>query len=46
MGYGYSNGGYSLMRSQNLLCSMMDTVKAFNDGRITSYAEVIRMSMR
>lgn len=46
MGYGYFNGGYSLMRSQNLLCSMMDTVKAFNEGRITSYAEVIRMSMK
>ena len=46
MGYGYFNGGYSLMRSQNLLCSMVDTVKAFNEGRITSYAEVIRMSMK
>jgi hypothetical protein len=46
MGYGYVNGGYSLMKSQNLLCSMLDTVKAFNEGRITSYTEVIRMSLK
>ncbi len=46
MGIGYVNGGYSFMRSQNLLCSMMDTVKAYNAGEISSYADVIKMSLK
>ena len=46
MGYGFVNGGYSFMRSQNLLYSMLETVKAFNSGGITTYSDVIRMSLK
>jgi hypothetical protein len=45
-GMGYFNGGYSFMRSQNLLCSMEETLKAFRAGKISSYADVIRMSFK
>ncbi len=45
-GMGYFNGGFSFMRSQMLLFSMAETVKAFNGGRITSYSDVIRMSLQ
>jgi hypothetical protein len=41
MGYrGYS----SPMRAQQLLASMLQQVKLFNDGKITSYEDVIRTS--
>ena len=45
-GLGYFNGGYSFMRSQNLLHSMTDTLNAFASGKITSYADVIQMSLK
>ncbi|HVX38444.1 MAG TPA: hypothetical protein VHB25_02635 [Gemmatimonadaceae bacterium] len=37
----YGRGG---MRSRQLLASMMDQVKAFNEGRLTSYYEVLNTS--
>jgi len=45
-GVGYINGGYSFMRSQNLLCSMTETLKAVSDGRITAYGDVIQMCFK
>jgi hypothetical protein len=45
-GMGYFNGGYSFMRSQNLLCSMVETLKAFRAGKVSSYADVIQMSLK
>ena len=45
-GVGYINGGYSFMRSQNLLCSISETLKAFGDGRITAYSDVIQMCFK
>jgi hypothetical protein len=32
------------MRNQQLLASMLDQVKAFNDGRLTQYYDVIMTS--
>ena len=43
-GMGFAGGGFGFMRSQNLLCSMTDTVKAYRAGNITTYPDVIRMS--
>jgi hypothetical protein len=42
VGY-YRNQGPS-MRAQQLLASMLDQVKRFNDGRLASYADVIQTS--
>ena len=46
MSYGrgpaYGSGAY--MRSQQMLASMLDQVKAFNDGKLTQYYDVIQTS--
>jgi hypothetical protein len=41
MGFSYSSGG---PRSQTLLGSIAEQVKAFNDGRLASYGDVIQLS--
>ncbi|MEO7086394.1 MAG: hypothetical protein ABI442_01805 [Gemmatimonadaceae bacterium] len=41
MGYGSYN---SPMRARQMLASMLEQVKLFNEGKITSYADVIRTS--
>lgn len=43
-GTGFAGGGFGFMRSQNLLSSMTDTMKAYRAGKITTYPDVIRMS--
>jgi hypothetical protein len=43
MGGVYATPGFGYMRSINQLCSMVDVVKAFNEGLITGYADVVRM---
>lgn len=50
MGYPYQPPSSGLqmrnygMRSASLLCSIGDLLKAFDEGRLTSYADVIQMS--
>jgi hypothetical protein len=41
-GIGYINGGYSFMRSQNLLCPIANTLKAFGEGRIAAYSDLMQ----
>lgn len=43
MGY-YGGGAGSSIRGQQLLASMLAQVKAFNEGRLTSYFDVIQTS--
>jgi len=43
MGGVYTGGSYGSMRSENKLSSMLNTIRAFNDGEITGYSDVIRM---
>ena len=44
-GYGAYYGGYrGGMRSRQLLASMVDQLKAFNEGKLTSYGEVLATS--
>jgi hypothetical protein len=45
MSYGRaSNSGAMYMRSQQMLASMLEQVRAFNDGRLTQYYDVIQTS--
>jgi plasmid replication initiation protein len=45
MGNGYSYASsYGYMRSVNLLCSMVDLLKAYDAGQIARYADVLNMS--
>ena len=48
MSYGrgpvYGPGAY--MRSQQMLASMLEQVRAFNDGKLTQYYDVIQTSRR
>ena len=43
-GGGYRGAGGGGMRGPTILASMMDQLKAFNDGRINSYYDVIQLS--
>jgi hypothetical protein len=45
MGYSRAPATYnSYMRSRQLLASMLDQLRLFNDGKLTSYADVIQSS--
>jgi hypothetical protein len=45
MGYSRAPATYnSYMRSRQLLASMLDQLRLFNDGKLTSYADVIQTS--
>ena len=41
-GGGYRSGGYVGMRGPTVTASMLDQLKAFNEGRINSYRDVIQ----
>jgi hypothetical protein len=43
-GGGYRSGGYVGMRGPTVTASMLDQLKAFNEGRINSYRDVIQLS--
>jgi len=43
-GGGFRGGGGAGMRGPTLLASMMDQLKAFNEGRINSYYDVVQLS--
>jgi hypothetical protein len=44
MGNVYASPGFGYARSLNLVSSMPDVVRAYKEGKVTSYADVIRMS--
>jgi hypothetical protein len=44
MGYNRGPSFSSYMRSQQMLASMLEQVKAFNDGKLTQYYDVIQTS--